>query len=66
MEKRTLSYFASDVHLGLNVKDAQARESRFVKFLKDIPVEETEALYLLGDICPEGLCGSFFRHLRPD
>ena len=50
MEKRTLSYFASDVHLGLNVKDAQARESRFVKFLKDIPAEETEALYLLGDI----------------
>lgn len=50
MENRTLSYFASDVHLGLNIKDAADREARFVKFLKDIPAERTEALYLLGDI----------------
>ena len=47
---RHLTYFAADVHLGLQVKDPAAREARFVAFLKGIPAEETEALYLLGDI----------------
>jgi UDP-2,3-diacylglucosamine hydrolase len=47
---RTLTYFVSDVHLGLEVADASARESRFVDFLRSIPKERTEALYLLGDI----------------
>ena len=47
---RHLNYFVSDVHLGLDLKDPAAREARFVAFLKGIPVEETEALYLLGDI----------------
>ncbi|MBR5385919.1 MAG: UDP-2,3-diacylglucosamine diphosphatase [Bacteroidales bacterium] len=46
--KRT--YFVSDVHLGLDVKDPAAREARFVEFLRGIPREETEALYMLGDI----------------
>lgn len=40
----------SDVHLGLDVKDPSAREARFVRFLKEIPADETEAVYLLGDI----------------
>ena len=48
--ERHLIYFASDVHLGLDVKDPAAREARFVAFLKGIPAAETEALYLLGDI----------------
>ena len=47
---RPLTYFASDVHLGLQVSDPAGREARFVSFLKDIPAERTEALYLLGDI----------------
>ena len=47
---RHLTYYVSDVHLGLQVKDPAAREARFVAFLKGIPAEETEALYLLGDI----------------
>ena len=47
---RHLNYFVSDVHLGLDLKDPAAREARFVAFLREIPVEETEALYLLGDI----------------
>ena len=47
---RTRTYFASDVHLGLQVADPAGREARFVAFLKGIPTEETEALYLLGDI----------------
>ena len=47
---RHLTYFVSDVHLGLAVKDPSARERRFVDFLRGIPAEETEALYLLGDI----------------
>lgn len=50
MEKRSLTYFVSDVHLGLDVKDAAGREKRFVEFLKGIPAEKTEALYMLGDI----------------
>jgi UDP-2,3-diacylglucosamine hydrolase len=47
---RNLSYFVSDVHLGLRVSDPAGREARFVSFLKGIPAAETEALYLLGDI----------------
>lgn len=43
------TYFVSDVHLGLQVADPEARELRFVEFLKNLP-EETDALYLLGDI----------------
>lgn len=48
--KRTLTYFVSDVHLGLDVKDPAGREARFIRFLLDIPADRTEALYLLGDI----------------
>ncbi len=47
---RHLTYFVSDVHLGLQVGDAAARESAFVSFLRGIDPEETETLYLLGDI----------------
>ena len=47
---RTLTYFVSDVHLGLDVNDPSGREARFVRFLRDIPAERTETLYLLGDI----------------
>src|SRR5574344_579927 len=50
MEGRTLTYFVSDVHLGLNVKDPVAREARFVNFLQSIPKDRTSALYMLGDI----------------
>ena len=49
MERRKV-YFASDVHLGLDLNDPKDREARFVRFLRSIPAEETEALYLLGDI----------------
>ena len=45
-----LTYFVSDVHLGLQVQDPARREKRFVDFLRGIPAAETEALYLLGDI----------------
>lgn len=45
----TLSYFVADVHLGLRVADPEDRERRFAGFLRSLP-EETEALYLLGDI----------------
>lgn len=43
------SYFVSDVHLGLQVGNPAERESRFVAFLRSLP-EETESLYLLGDV----------------
>lgn len=43
------TYFVSDVHLGLQVADPAARERRFVDFLRALP-EDTDALYLLGDI----------------
>ena len=46
---RKLTYFVSDVHLGLQVGDPAAREARFVEFLRSLP-EDTESLYLLGDI----------------
>lgn len=48
--ERNLTYFVSDVHLGLNVKDPADREARFVAFLQSIPKDRTEALYMLGDI----------------
>jgi len=47
---RDLHYFASDVHLGMQKIDPVEREKRFLNFLEAIPVERTEALYLLGDI----------------
>jgi UDP-2,3-diacylglucosamine hydrolase len=37
------------VHLGLKVADPDARERRFADFLNGLP-QETDALYLLGDI----------------
>lgn len=46
---RKLTYFVSDVHLGLQVSDPADREARFVSFLRNLP-EETDALYMLGDI----------------
>lgn len=46
---KKLTYFVSDVHLGLDVNDPADRERRFVSFLNALP-EETESLYLLGDI----------------
>ncbi|MCM1176274.1 MAG: UDP-2,3-diacylglucosamine diphosphatase [Clostridium sp.] len=49
MEKK-LTYFVSDVHLGLDVNDPCAREARFVSFLRSIDPSVTSALYLLGDI----------------
>ncbi|MBP3202864.1 MAG: UDP-2,3-diacylglucosamine diphosphatase [Bacteroidales bacterium] len=48
--QRPLTYFVSDVHLGLQVGDPAAREAAFVKFLKALDPVKTEALYLLGDI----------------
>lgn len=44
-----LYYFISDVHLGLSAFDPAERERRFAGFLYSLP-ENTEALYLLGDI----------------
>lgn len=49
MSSRQLTYFVSDVHLGLQVADPVARERRFADFLNNLP-QETSALYLLGDI----------------
>lgn len=50
MSERSLSYFTCDVHLGLEVGNPSDRESRFVDFLRSIPRDRTQALYLLGDI----------------
>ena len=47
---KTLTYFVSDVHLGLQVGDAASREKAFVDFLLGMDPARTEALYLLGDI----------------
>ncbi len=47
---RSLTYFISDVHLGLDVADPAQRERRLVDFLKGIEAEKTATLYLLGDI----------------
>ena len=46
---RKLTYFVSDVHLGLQAFDPADREARFVSFLKGLP-QETGAVYLLGDV----------------
>ena len=43
------TYFLSDFHLGLQVADPAARERRFADFLRSLP-EDTEAVYMLGDI----------------
>ena len=43
MKQKPLTYFVSDVHLGLQVADPAGREARFVSFLRGIPAEETEA-----------------------
>lgn len=43
------TFFVSDVHLGLQVGDSTGRERRFAEFLQGLP-EDTDALYLLGDI----------------
>ena len=50
MKDRNLTFFVSDVHLGLDVKDPVDREARFVSFLNSIPLQRTESLYMLGDI----------------
>ena len=50
MAERDLTCFVADVHLGLDVKDPERREKRFIDFLRSIPAERTETLYLLGDI----------------
>ncbi len=50
MAERTGTYFVSDVHLGLDFNDPAERERRFVDFLRSIPGDTTEAVYLLGDI----------------
>ena len=50
MAERRFTYFVSDVHLGLDVNSPQERETRFTDFLKSLPKDGTEALYLLGDI----------------
>ena len=44
------TYFAADVHLGLDAGDPAEREERFVGWLKGICKPGTEAVYLLGDI----------------
>lgn len=49
MKQSGYTYFVSDVHLGLQVNDPADRERRFAGFLRSLP-ENTEALYLLGDI----------------
>ena len=49
MQTAKLTYFVSDVHLGLQVADPADRERRFVDFLESLP-ENTDALYLLGDV----------------
>ena len=47
---KNLTYFVSDVHLGLQVGDPAGREAAFVRFLRGIDPQQTETLYLLGDI----------------
>ncbi len=44
-----LHYFVSDIHLGLDYMDPEARERKFVRFLNTLP-QNTKSLYLLGDI----------------
>ncbi len=47
---RSLVYFVADVHLGLQSADPAERERRFLDFLRGLPRERMQALYLLGDI----------------
>ena len=47
--KRNLTYFVSDVHLGLQAFDPADREARFVKFLRELP-EETDVDGVLSDL----------------
>ena len=47
---RHLTYFVSDVHLGLQIAEPAKREARFVEFLRSINNDETASIYLLGDI----------------
>lgn len=50
MEKRkSVCYFISDVHLGLDVKNPLKREKKLVRVLEGVP-PETEAVFLMGDI----------------
>ena len=49
MKQKGRTYFISDVHLGLQVKDPAGRERRFSDFLRSLP-SDTAAVYLLGDI----------------
>lgn len=50
MDSGKAVYFVSDVHLGLKTADPAEREARFVRFLKELPREETGVLCMLGDI----------------
>ena len=50
MTERKLTYFVSDVHLGLRVGDPDEREERFVMFLKSLRSDDVRAVFLLGDI----------------
>lgn len=43
------TFFVSDVHLGLPVAAPERRERDFTAFLRSLP-DDTETLYLLGDI----------------
>ena len=43
-------YFTSDVHLGLRGTDPKEREARFVSWLKSLPRNKGDQLFLLGDI----------------
>ncbi len=47
--RRYLSYFIADVHLGLEIEGGDERELLFANFLYNLP-EECEALYFLGDL----------------
>lgn len=49
MADKGLYYFVSDVHLGLDYLDPQARERKFAAFLHQLP-SQTKKLFLLGDI----------------
>ncbi len=69
MAERRFTYFVADVHLGLDVADPQAREERFIRFLRSIDAGQTDSVYLLGDIfdfwyeyrdvVPKGYCRVF-------
>lgn len=47
---KPLTYFVSDIHLGLQVGDPAAREKAFLLFLRSISPAQTDAMYLLGDV----------------